>query len=816
MKLCRKIFEIEGIVQGVGFRPAVYCLAIDASLGGGIRNCSGNVLLVLEGESRSIDAFIVSLPDNLPAQARIDKIQLVESKSVNNIFPFNIQISESDSNFKVSIPADLAMCSDCEKEISDPNNRRYRYPFTTCVNCGPRYTVVNSMPYDRCRTTLADFLLCSACKEEYIDHKNRRFHAESIACPVCGPKLFLTNSNGKEMNCSNPLGRAITELANGKIVAIRGIGGFLLAADASNRDAIGRLRERKKRPHKPFAVMARNMDVVKKHCKVSELEEASLKSVPAPIVILDISQDSSLPMDLISPDTNTLGVMLPYSPLHKLLFENPSVETRGACLLPPKFDFIIMTSGNRGGEPICIKNEKAFERLADIADYMLCHNREINLRNDDSLCTIQNGLMQIWRRARGFAPEAIKIKMRSKKTVLAMGAELKNCIALGYDKEVVVSPHIGDLETPEAVDDLRHAVKCFPNFLKKQPNAVAVDLHPDMHSTRVGIELAGKLNVPVVKVQHHHAHAVSCMTENNLTDALALVFDGTGLGTDGTIWGAELLDVKENGFTRLATFEPVPMPGGDAAVYNPTRQLVGRFSAAGMKMSSKMLADYGISDEEYNIWKMQCTQGVNAPLTHAAGRLFDSFAALINVAPTHMLKMVDFSKIYPATLPQIGPITSRNLNTFRYITYEGQAAIRLEAEAKRAMYNNEKLPSLPFNIIEKGDMLYIDWSEMFSSFISQDKHNFAPSILALSFHKTVARAAVKMLEFGLSKTSTRNVVLTGGVFMNKILTRLLAEEIKRMGLNVYIHKKIPPNDGGISLGQAVIGLRVSGSNNQKD
>ena len=776
MKLYRKIFEIEGIVQGVGFRPAIYCLAVDAGLGGWIQNCSGKVLLALEGEDNKIDDFIASLPENLPKQARIDGLHLVESNLVEKISKFSIRDSDQDSVFKVSIPADLAMCSDCEKEISDPSDRRYRYPFTTCVNCGPRYTVVNSMPYDRRRTTLSEFPLCPECEKEYTDPRNRRFHAESTACPVCGPQLFLTDSTGKKIESDDPLKRVIAEISNGKIVAIRGIGGFLLAVDASNRDAIIRLRERKTRPDKPFAVMARDMNSIKKQCKVNAAGEEMLKSVSAPIVILDTVVKPSLPMDLITPDTDTLGVMLPYSPLHKLLFEARGLE------------FLVMTSGNRGGEPICIKNEEAFERLSGIADYILCHDREINLRNDDSVCTLQDGDVQMWRRARGFAPEAIKTDLKFNKTVLAMGAELKNCIALAYDKEVVVSPHIGDLETPEAVDGLRSVAKCFPDFLKKQPEIVAVDLHPDMHSTRIGVEIANKLNVPVVKVQHHHAHAAACMAENGLKESLALVFDGTGFGTDGTIWGAELLYVDEDGFSRLATFSPVPLPGGDAAVYHPARQLVGRYYAAGIEMTEEMLENYDISRQEYEIWKAQCEKGINAPLTHAAGRLFDSFAVLAGVSPAS-------------------------------ITYEGQGAIRLEAEAKRAMQNNEKLLSLPFDVIEKNDMLYVDWSELFrrqasgighqelrttlrrfSSYGGQADHG----LLALSFHKAVVSAAVKMLEFGLGKVFTRNVVLTGGVFMNKILTSFMSEEIKCRGLNAYTHKKIPPNDGGISVGQTVI------------
>jgi hydrogenase maturation protein HypF len=766
MKLYRKIYKIEGIIQGVGFRPAVYGLAINSGFGGWIMNCSGKVLLAIEGEEDKIDAFMVSLPSNLPVQAKIDSIQFSCSEPISAISGFRILESERDSDVKVSIPADLAMCTDCEKEITDPLDRRYKYSFTTCVNCGPRYTVVNSMPYDRCRTTLSDFPLCDECEKEYTDPNNRRFHAESTACPVCGPRLFLSGSNGDEIQCDDPLGKAVSEIADGKIVAVRGIGGFLLAVDAFNKDAVSCLRTRKRRPDKPFAVMAKDMSAVKKYCRINDMECDALQSVSAPIVIVDVKDNTEgLPMDLLSPDTDTLGVMLPYSPLHRLLFYKTGLE------------LLIMTSGNKAGEPICITNEEAFERLSNIADCFLCHNREINLRNDDSLCTLQKNGIQIWRRARGFAPEPIKTDYQFNKTVLAMGAELKNCIALADDKQVVVSPHIGDLETPEALDALKSAVKCFPDFLNKEPDIIAVDLHPDMHSTRIGMEIAGVMDIPVIKVQHHQAHAASCMAEYGLKEALALVFDGTGLGTDGTIWGAEALYLNGIDCSRYATFNPVPLPGGDAAVYQPKRQLAGRFKTAGADITDGMLENYGIKPEEYEIWSRQCDRTINAPLTHAAGRLFDSFAVCLGISPST-------------------------------VTYEGQGAIRLESEAKRALCKKTEPQILPFRTVEKNKMLYIDWNELFlymadKNMMLSNDHKYLSS-MALSFHKTVAAAAVKMLDYSLSKCSTENIILSGGVFMNKILTCYLVEEIESKGLNVNLHRRVPPNDGGIALGQAVI------------
>jgi len=806
MKLSKKTYEIEGIVQGVGFRPAIYCLAIKSGLGGWIKNCSGKVRLCLEGNSIVIDNFIATLNNNLPIQAKIDKISLLGKNNITSINDFKILESEINNDFKVSIPADLAMCKDCEEEILHPNNRRYRYPFTTCVNCGPRYTVVNSMPYDRCRTTLSKFPLCEKCTQEYKDPFNRRFHAESTACHTCGPTLFLKDGNNNTIRCTDPIKSVIENLQQGKIIAIKGIGGFLLAVNAFDTNSIQTLRDRKNRPDKPFAVMAKNIDIIKKYCKVDPLSEEMLTSSIAPIVILNTLDKQArkkilysnqyipknmispfnletdiwnsenkntfcIPLEMLSPDTNTLGVMLPYSPLHRLLFENSNLE------------MLIMTSGNRGGEPICIKNEEAFNRLKGIADLFLYHNRDINLRNDDSLCTIQQNNIQIWRRARGFAPESYKCNFSFNKNILAMGSELKNSIAIGFDQEIIVSPHIGDLESPEAVDGLKTVVDCFPEFLKKKPELIAIDLHPDMHSSRLGKKIAQKLGVPIIKVQHHYAHAVSCMTEHNLNNALGLVFDGTGLGTDNNIWGAELLHIdfaSRNDFDRLASFSPVHLPGGDAAVYNPVRQLMSRFTNSTIEIDEQILKWYGVSETEFRIWKMQCKNKINAPLTHAAGRLFDSFAALLKVSPNK-------------------------------ITYEGQGAIRLEAIAEKIINKNCKLIDLPFTLIEKENMLFIDWSRMFSYLYENNKDLFYKkqtdtdiALKALSFHKSIASAAVKMIEYGLSKSTTDNIVLSGGVFMNKILTNYIVSDLKQKGLKPFIHKNIPPNDGGISFGQTVV------------
>jgi len=476
-------------------------------------------------------------------------------------------------------------------------------------------------------------------------------------------------------------------------------------------------------------------------------------------------------MDLISPDTGTLGVMLPTSPLHTLLLEPlPGDPT-------PAFELLIMTSGNRRSEPICIANDEARQRLGDIADFLLCHDREVNLRNDDSLCVIQRGAPQVWRRARGYAPNAVRLKHPLTRCVLAMGAEIKNTVALGFDDKVVISPHIGDLETPKAVEGLERVVESLPEFLDRTPQVVAVDLHPDMHSTSVGRTVAAKLAVPVVEVQHHHAHAAAALAEHGCDSGLALVFDGTGLGTDGTIWGAELLAVTPTGYARLATFAGAPLPGGDAAVREPARQVVARWLAAGVAVPPTRLESLGVTAREADIIAQQYRQGINCPTTHAAGRIFDAFSALLGFAP-------------------------------RFITYEGQPAIRLEAAARR--HGTGTVPELSFDAKESDGMLQIDWSKAFALLADPHAIQGDETAWAMAVHRAIAAAASAMVEYGLSKSSERVVALSGGVFMNRILTDLVVADLEKRGLEVLIHRQTPPNDGCISLGQAVVAGRPEG------
>jgi hydrogenase maturation protein HypF len=758
----RAVYELKGTVQAVGFRPTLHRLATGCGLGGSVQNRSGVVRLCLEGPASDVDSFVRDLPSHLPAPALIESCAELERCDLpaGGAASFVILPSEASGGTGVLIPPDLAVCPACAAEVFDRADRRYGYAFTTCTLCGPRYTVLNAMPYDRARTTLSAFPVCPDCRREYDDPANRRFHAETIACSACGPRLWLEDSAGQTQP-GDPLRAARKALADGAIVAVRGIGGFLLAADATNRAALQRLRERKRRPHKPFAVMAPDLATARRYCTVSDPIAAMLQSPQAPIAILDVPDGARglLPLDVLTPDTQTLGVMLPTSPLHLLLARPLSGDPVSA------FDLLVMTSGNRRGEPICLTNAEARARLAGIANYYLLHDREINLRNDDSVCAPARDGWQVWRRSRGFAPDAVALPRRLPRSVLAMGAGLKNAVAFGYEDRAVLSPHIGDLDTPESVEGLRKVAEALPRFLGRRPESVAVDMHPDLQSSLVGREIATAKGIPVIEVQHHHAHALACLAENGRESGLALVFDGTGYGTDGTIWGAELLDVNGGTFRRLAAFAPVPLPGGDEAIRRPARQLIGRLRQAGVEPSPGQLAQLGVTADELTAWSLQCDHRVNCPLTRGAGRLFDCMAARIGIAPA-------------------------------FVTYDGQAAIRLEAAARRG--SGTGVAELPYASRTVDGMLEIDWALAF-----QEAPQGSVEELALAFHNAVARAATEMVAFGLQATGGSSIALSGGVFMNRVLTDLLTRRLEEAGIAVLTHHRTSPNDGAIALGQVV-------------
>jgi hydrogenase maturation protein HypF len=766
----RRTVDITGTVQGVGFRPTMFRLASAAGLTGWVQNRSGTVRMALEGERGAIDAFMRELPGRIPAGAAIHAVTVIGEHLLadrERHESFAIVTSDPDDPTGAVIPPDLAICPRCLRDTMTPGSRRFGYPFTTCADCGPRYSLIDATPYDRERTTMRVFPMCPDCTGEYTDKADRRFHAESIACPACGPGLWIEPDMDRTAG-GDALRLARRAIADGQVVALRSIGGFHLAVDAFAASAIRTLRERKHRPSKPFAVMADSMRTVRRLCRVTPEAEALLLSPQAPIVIMDIAvaaaQEAGLPVELLSPDADTLGVMLPPSPLHHLVFHPlPGDPT-------PAFRLLVMTSGNRGGEPICITNNEARERLRGIADVLLLHNREINLRVDDSICVVRRGKPQVWRRARGFAPAPVRLAHPLQRTVLAMGAEIKNAVALAFDSVAVLSPHIGDLETPEALDSLESTASALPRFFGRKADCIAVDMHPDMHATRLGVRLAAETGARLVRVQHHHAHALSCLAENGRGSGLALVLDGTGYGPDGSVWGAELLDVDGSAFTRLATFSPVPLPGGDAAVRHPVRQLLARWLAAGVRIQDDWLAMLDMGEELREAWLRTAVSG--APMAHSAGRLFDSMSALLGAAP-------------------------------RTVTYEGQAAVRLEAMARRAETTGGI--SVPFSTSERDRVLLVDWAPAFALFSERPPARGGEPCVALAFHDALVRACLAMVEFGLSHSRHRDLVLSGGVFMNRILCDALTGKLKSLRVNVLTHGAVPPNDGGIALGQAVAG-----------
>ena len=766
--------EMMGVVQGVGLRPAVYRLATRAGLSGHILNTSGTVRLVLEGLRQDVAAFMEDLPRNLPPFAALEGIRVL---SIVPISPpavstdrsgFEILSSETNSPSEICVPPDLAICSACRAEVLDSSNRRFAHPFATCTACGPRYTILSRTPYDRANTSMRRFEMCPECREEYANPSDRRFHAETIACPNCGPQLKFRRSGGCEAAGLEALFAARAEIARGAIVAVKGIGGFLIAVNPFNPAAVRRLRQLKHRPHKPFALMVENVSVARKWAVVCGEAQRLMESSRCPIVILplrpDAVSDPKLPVELISPDAPVLGMMLPAAPLLLLLLKQlPGDST-------PPFEALIMTSGNRRDEPICATDEEADSRLRGIADCILTHDRDILTRCDDSVCVIRDAKAQVWRRARGYAPESIRLPLALGKPVLAMGAEIKNTIAFGYDASVIMSQHIGDLASPEASDLLEKNAESLLLLLGRKPECVAVDLHPDMHSTRYGERIASRLSIPVVRVQHHAAHAAAVLAEHGYSSGPALVFDGGGLGSDGSIWGAEMFLMNGCNWKRGASFAPAPLPGGDAAVRNPSRQLLARWIMGGIKPSGRWLERLGFSGDEYEALCAVCSTSETVGRSSGAGRVFDAWAAALGIAA--------------------GPVT-----------YEGQAAVRLEAAARR--YPGHP-PSLPLRATLHGDMLLVDWTEAFALLHDSPPAPADVPALAAALHHAMARAAIMMIEHALSICPFDHVGLTGGVFMNEILSELVMHALKNRNIAPLPAERVPPNDGGISFGQIVL------------
>jgi len=763
-QLARLKMTIRGAVQGVGFRPFIYRLAAELELNGWVNNTGRGVFIEVEGGRDKLDQFLLRVEREKPA---ISFIQSLESSFADPVgYPgFEIRKSDGAEEKTALVMPDIATCPECLREIFDPANRRFGYPFTNCTNCGPRYTIIESLPYDRPRTTMKKFTMCAECEREYTDPSNRRFHAQPNACAECGPQLQLWSMAGAVLAGRGEAMQAAAEaIRNGSIVGVKGLGGFHLLVDARREDAVERLRQRKHREEKPFALMFPDAEAVLRECEVTPLEERLLRSPESPIVLLRRrSSTASRLASSIAPGNPMLGVMLPYTPLHHLLLRRLGFA-------------MVATSGNLSDEPICIDELDALDRLRDIADVLLVHDRPILRHVDDSIVRVMAAREMVMRRARGFAPLPVLLKAPLKTpleeempVLLGVGAHQKNTVALSVGRQVFLSQHIGDLETEQASAAFENVVDSLEKLYEVTPQIVACDLHPNYISTK----FAQRICPRPIGVQHHYAHVLACMAENEVTPpALGVSWDGSGWGPDGTVWGGEFLQIDEYGYTRVARLRPFRLAGSERAVREPRR--------CGLSVLFEAMGEEVLAHEEFNpvhafaardrkIVAAMLRQGLNSPWTSSAGRLFDAVASLIGV---------------------------RQISR-----YEGQAAMELEWLAAKSTEGG----SYEFGIIapaSEGAPAELDWAPMLRGILADIARGTKPEVMARSFHQTLAEMIA-----AVAAGRALPVALSGGCFQNRLLTELAIARLEACGVKVYWHQRVPPNDGGIALGQVVAAAR---------
>jgi len=749
--------SVRGVVQGVGFRPFVYRLAQEHNLKGWVRNTSGNVEIEVEGDAESLENFLSNLEAQAPPMARIEKVEATFYPP-KGYTQFKIGESQSQEGEYQLVSPDIATCEDCQRELFSPTDRRFRYPFTNCTNCGPRFTIIEDIPYDRSKTTMRQFEMCPECQQEYDNPSDRRFHAQPNACPKCGPSLELVDSNGNPIEADDVIKAASTLLKAGKILAIRGLGGFQLACDATNEAAINLLRTRKRRPAKPLAVMAGNLEDIENHCFISPEERKLLQSPECPIVLLRWKHNSSSISPAVAPNLKYIGVMLPYTPLHHILLRETGIP-------------LVMTSGNLSEEPIAKDNDEALSRLRGIADYFLLHNRDIYARYDDSVYMVE-GVPQAIRRARGYAPYPIFLPFKAK-PILACGAELKNTFCLTKDEHAFLSQHIGDMENEETLDHFENTIELYKKLFRIEPEIVAYDMHPEYLSTKYALKVSEEQGLKSIPVQHHHAHIVSCLVENRVEEpVIGVAFDGTGYGTDGTIWGGEFLLADWHSFKRVGHLEYVPLLGGAAAINKPYRMALSYLhTLLGEDFSVEGLPISRVNSAELDIIKQQLKRRINSPLTSSAGRLFDAVSALAGVRGE--------------------------------IDYEAQAAIELEMLAPDELGEFEE-KSYPFSIIKDQGIKVVKLKELILTIVDDVKNQVPTPIISLKFHNTMAQIIAEMCKTIARESGIDKVALSGGVFQNRLLQKLAVSALHKDGFTVLTHHLVPCNDGGISLGQAVI------------
>jgi hydrogenase maturation protein HypF len=764
---------VRGIVQGVGFRPFVFNLAERLGVHGWVLNNSSGVEIEAEATAETLQSFVQALRAQAPPRALIETLQTREIEPLGER-GFTIRHSEREEAGYQLVSPDIATCADCLRELLDPADRRYRYPFINCTNCGPRFTIIADIPYDRENTTMRVFRMCPACQQEYDDPRNRRFHAQPNACPVCGPSLELVELQGgmpiadKGRAQADVLERAIALLCQGAILAIKGLGGFHLACDATNAVAVQTLRARKCRPHKPFAVMMPTLDMIRKHCQVSPEEEQLLISPSSPIVLLPWRDDSNVASE-VAPGYRFLGVMLPYTPLHHLLL-------RGVARP------LVMTSGNLSEEPIAAENQEALRRLGPLADALLLHNRDIYARYDDSVWFVPKATSpaketgesyaQPLRRARGYAPFPIRLPVPVTQ-VLACGAELKNTFCLTRDTYAFVSQHIGDMENLETLEHFERTVTLYQRLFRICPQIIAHDLHPDYMATRYAQRQATALGLPTVAVQHHHAHIVACLADNGWDPArgpvIGVALDGTGYGQDGHIWGGEWLLADYRGYRRMGQLEYLPLPGGDAATRNPWRIALAYWYALFGEVPP-IAWPQEATPEVLDMVRQQVARRVRCPLTSSMGRLFDAVAALLGIC--------------------------------HHASYEAQGAIALEMLALSVA--DDPGGAYPVQLQTQEGRWVVHVAGLLKAVLADLQAGIPVAIIARRFHQAIAEMTARLCAHIARESGVDVVALSGGCFQNRLLLSLVIPLLRAEGLEVLVHRQVPCNDGGLSLGQAMI------------
>jgi hydrogenase maturation protein HypF len=741
--------KVLGLVQGVGFRPFVAKLARTLELTGYVLNDGTGVFISIEGAPAALDEFFEKLQTEAPPLSRITSTEKAQ-RAPEGYESFSVRESPDSSERFALVSPDIATCQECLEELRSSQDRRHRYAFTNCTNCGPRFTIVKDVPYDRVRTTMNDFEMCDNCSSEYSDDTDRRFHAEPIACPVCGPAIKLVNKSNTEV-AGEPIEKAAAAVDNGAIVAVKGLGGYHLACAATDSLAVSTLRKRKCREEKPLAIMVRDIEAARSICSVSDAEENLLTSRQRPIVLLAKRRDIPI-ADEVAPGNKYLGVMLPYTPLHHLLLEST----------PP----LVMTSGNLTDEPLAYKDGEALMRLGTIADYFLTHDRDVFTRCDDSVARVFDRRTQMVRRSRGYVPNAVRLPFQSR-SLLAVGAELKNTFCLVKNDLAFLGHHIGDLKNLEAYEAFRNGIAHLERLLYAKPELVAHDLHPDYLSTLYALES----DLPLKAIQHHHAHVASCMAENKLTGkVIGLSFDGTGYGTDGTVWGGEFLVADFREFDRVAHFAQVGLPGGEAAINEPWRMAVSYLHAAfgDRLLELKLPFLQRVGSEKAKAIVHMIERRVNTLPTSSCGRLFDAVSSLVGIRDT--------------------------------VSFEGQAAMELEMIASERSSGR----SYPYEVGKQKGARALDFAGTIRCVAEDVERGVTKAEISRRFHETLGDAVTDVCNLVRKDTSIDRVCMSGGVFQNVLLTDILTDSLGKAGFNVYVHSLVPPNDGGIALGQAAI------------